>query len=195
MIAEHCECIKCCWIVYFKIVKIVKCMLCEFYHNKKKMTEGGLSHPHPIYGWPWQTELEESLPEGFPSYLPPSTKHQVGRHSEREREGWRSLFSVSVSMKHEPPTPVTLGPSLRTSIHIYSPCPKPLLHVPCPTSCPYLGLPLHPLPSTQFLQFLPCPTQILPWFPISDLCSHISGILTIQTSIWCHPFPQPHLIK
>ena len=109
------------------------------------MTGGGLSHPHPIYGWPRQTELEESLPEGFPSYLPPRTKHQVGRHSEREREGWRSLFSVSVSMKHEPPTPVTLGPSLRISTHIYSSCPKPLLHVPCPTLLSISRTPTAPL--------------------------------------------------
>lgn len=110
---------------------------------KKKWQE--VAFPIPIYGWPLRTELAESLPQGFPSYLSPSTKHQVGRHSERDREGWRSLFSVSVSMKHEPPAPVTLGPSLRISTHIYSSCPKPLLHAPCPTLLSISRTPTAPL--------------------------------------------------
>lgn len=38
MIAQHCECAQCHWILFFKMVKVENFMLCILYKNKKLHT-------------------------------------------------------------------------------------------------------------------------------------------------------------
>lgn len=60
----------------------VNFMLYEFYHTIKNDRRW----PFPSLSRLWVTTADWASP-GFPSYLPPSTKHQVGRHSEKRERG------------------------------------------------------------------------------------------------------------